>query len=57
MMQSCCFCRRALPGRGFPLCGECMDEVTRLRPELKTYDWFVRALREALQRTSKSSLP
>lgn len=64
-MKECCFCHRALPrgGRCLPLCGECMDQVTQLWPELKTYDWFVRALREALTggkapyRTPKSSLP
>ena len=49
-MKRCCFCRRALPwgGRYFPLCAQCMDQVTQLRPELKTSDWFVQALRRTL---------
>ena len=50
-MRQCCFCRRAISsgGRFFPLCPGCMDQLTRTRPELKNYDWFVRALREALR--------
>ena len=46
-MSKCCLCGRKVPFRSryFPLCAECMDQVVALRPELKNYDLFVRALR------------
>ena len=46
-MSKCCLCGRKVPFRSryFPLCETCMDQVVQLRPELKNYDWFVRAIR------------
>ena len=57
-MSKCCLCGRKVPfhSRYFPLCAGCMDQVVALRPELKNYDWFVRALRARIRRTDAPSL-